>query len=76
MRLANGSNAMEGRVEVCYNNLYHTVCDDFWDELEALVVCGQLGFNTALGEISSTVQCTALFIFFTVFVVSMCFPCI
>ena len=37
----------EGTVLICYNNEYGTVCDDFWDELEAKVVCGQLGYSTA-----------------------------
>ena len=37
--------SLEGRVEICRNDTYGTVCDDFWNELEALVVCRQLGYN-------------------------------
>ena len=36
------SDLIEGRVEVCQNNIYSAVCDDRWDVLEATVVCRQL----------------------------------
>jgi len=45
IRLANGRNATQGRVEVCYANAWGTVCDDFWSTGDARVVCRQLGFG-------------------------------
>lgn len=32
-------------LEVCINNTYGSICDDFWDVQDALVACRQLGFS-------------------------------
>ena len=45
VRLAGSSITGVGRVEVCYNNHFGTVCEDGWGQQEASVVCSQLGFD-------------------------------
>ena len=73
IRLVNGSNSLQGRVEVCYDGVWGTVCSDLWSRADAIVACRQLGFsslgaiehiNAAVGEgatfviLLDDVQCT------------------
>ena len=48
MQLVGGRSPLEGRVEVCWNGVWGTVCDyDYygWGVSEAQVVCRQLGYS-------------------------------
>ena len=46
IRLQGGSTNTSGRVEICNNAVWGTVCDDFWSGNDAIVACRQLGLPT------------------------------
>ena len=45
VRLSDGANNLEGRLEVCINNAWGTVCPLEFTSVEAAIVCGNLGLN-------------------------------
>ena len=48
IRLVSGLQASSGRVEICHNNEWGTVCNDNWGIHDAEVVCRQHGFRHTL----------------------------
>ena len=53
VRLVGGSTTNVGRVEICANETWGTVCDDFWGTADAGVICRQLGFSRFSEALSS-----------------------
>ena len=56
VRLVNGTNSYEGRVEVCIGDQWGTVCDSQWDATDATTVCKQLGLSYTGSQFSYICQ--------------------
>ena len=46
VRLAGSNYTNRGRIEICINNEWGTVCDDRFGSSDARVVCRQLGYSS------------------------------
>ena len=44
VRLVDGSSPHEGRVEVCVNEAWGTICSNGWGSSDGNIVCNQLGY--------------------------------
>lgn len=61
IRLINGTNPFEGRIELCIDEQWGTVCDDRFQIPDAIVACRQLGFSD-LGEVDTLSQYDLFFV--------------
>jgi deleted-in-malignant-brain-tumors protein 1 len=52
LRLVEGTSDYDGRLEVKINNVWGTICNDRFDEVDASVACYMLGFGRAGATIS------------------------
>ena len=46
VRLQDGTQPSNGRVEICQHGIWQSVCSSHWDQNDAVVVCRQLGYDS------------------------------
>ena len=60
IRLADGIIDQEGRVEVCHDGVWSSICDSGWDRTDAYIICQQLGYAET-GNFTMTVHCSLVY---------------
>lgn len=53
LRLVNGANELQGRIEIEYYDVWGTICDDYFTIYSANVACRRLGYAAALRIITN-----------------------
>ena len=54
VRLVDGSNPLEGRVEICLNRAWGTICNNSFSISDAAVVCRQLRYHFNRSQVIPT----------------------
>ncbi len=66
VRLSEGN--VMGKVEVCINSVWYTICDHYWTVNEANVVCKQLGYSQGRYISYSSLVFIYMIMFFTLYI--------
>ena len=53
MRLQDGTYTSNGRVELCLNGVWGSICNKSWDHVDAGVICKQLGYDSEGNNVHS-----------------------
>lgn len=60
LRLVNGYKKYTGRLEICINGVWSTVCNDSWTNTNTQVACRQLGYPSTSKFIVKACYCSEL----------------
>jgi len=60
VRLVGSGLPYEGRLEVYYNGVWGTVCDDDFDDVDASVACFSLGFGSVNFYLYSSIKASRI----------------